>query len=54
LLIRSRYGLIHLDTPEEDRAGVLLRHVADLATFKAWLAKRKAVVKDSERGPSGP
>ncbi|MEE2897524.1 MAG: hypothetical protein VX815_03565 [Gemmatimonadota bacterium] len=25
LLIRSRYGLTHLDTPEEDRAGVLPR-----------------------------
>ena len=49
LLIRSRYGLIHLDTPEEDRAGVLLRHVADLVTFKAWLARREAVAKDSER-----
>jgi AAA+ superfamily predicted ATPase len=29
LLIRSRYGLIHLDTPEEARANGLLRHLAD-------------------------
>ena len=29
LLIRSRYGLIHLDTHEEDRANGLLRHLAD-------------------------
>ncbi|MEJ2204314.1 MAG: AAA family ATPase [Gemmatimonadota bacterium] len=29
LLIRSRYGLIYLDTPEEDRANALLRHLAD-------------------------
>jgi len=29
LLIRSRYGLIHLETPEEDRAAGLLAHVAD-------------------------
>ena len=29
LLIRSRYGLIYLDTSEEDRANVLLQHVAD-------------------------
>jgi hypothetical protein len=29
LLIRSRYGLIYLDTPEEDRANGLLAHVAD-------------------------
>ena len=29
LLIRSRYGLIHLDTPEEERAATLLRHLAD-------------------------
>jgi len=29
LLFRSRYGLIHLDTDEEERALSLLRHVAD-------------------------
>jgi len=29
LLIRSRYGLIHLVTDEEERAGTLLRHLAD-------------------------
>ncbi|HEX6135822.1 MAG TPA: AAA family ATPase [Longimicrobiales bacterium] len=29
LLIRSRYGLIHLDTVEEERAQLLLRHLAD-------------------------
>jgi len=29
LLLRSRYGLIHLDTKEEDRANSLLRHLAD-------------------------
>ncbi len=29
LLIRSRYGLIQLDTAEEDRAGALLKHLAD-------------------------
>ena len=29
LLLRSRYGLIVLETPEEDRAGSLLAHLAD-------------------------
>lgn len=29
LLLRSRYGLIWLETREEDRAGTLLRHLAD-------------------------
>jgi len=29
LLVRSRYGLIYLDTPEEDRANGLLAHIAD-------------------------
>jgi AAA+ superfamily predicted ATPase len=29
LLVRSRHGLIVIDTPEEERAELLLRHVAD-------------------------
>lgn len=29
LLVRSRYGLIHLDTREEDRAQALLHHLSD-------------------------
>ncbi|HEX6308379.1 MAG TPA: AAA family ATPase [Longimicrobiales bacterium] len=29
LLIRSRYGLIHVETVEEERAQLLLRHLAD-------------------------
>ncbi|HSM61219.1 MAG TPA: hypothetical protein VK849_10500, partial [Longimicrobiales bacterium] len=29
LLVRSRHGLVVLDTPEEERAHALLRHVAD-------------------------
>lgn len=29
LLIRSRYALIHLNTPEEERSETLLRHLAD-------------------------
>ena len=29
LLVRSRYGLVFLRTPEEDRAASLLRHLAD-------------------------
>ncbi len=42
LLIRSRYGLIHLATDEEDRAEALLRHVADRlkAQFYTWTRTR--------------
>jgi hypothetical protein len=29
LLLRSRHGLVYLDTAEEGRAGTLLSHVAD-------------------------
>ena len=29
LLVRSRYGLIHVPTVEDARAGTLLRHLAD-------------------------
>jgi hypothetical protein len=29
LLIRSHYGLVYLETKEEERAGSLLMHVAD-------------------------
>jgi SpoVK/Ycf46/Vps4 family AAA+-type ATPase len=29
LLLRSRHGIVYLDTPEETRAGTLLTHVAD-------------------------
>ena len=29
LLLKSRYGLIYLETPEEDRANTLLSHLAD-------------------------
>ena len=29
LLIRSRYGLIHIDSVEEERAAMLLRHLSD-------------------------
>ena len=29
LFIQSRYGLVHLETDEEDRVLVLLRHLAD-------------------------
>jgi MoxR-like ATPase len=42
LLIRSRYGLILLATDEEDRAELLLRHVADRvhAQFYTWTRTR--------------
>ncbi|MGD2067740.1 MAG: AAA family ATPase [Gemmatimonadota bacterium] len=42
LLVRSRYGLIHLRTAEEDRARALLRHLADGLglPFFTWSASR--------------
>jgi AAA+ superfamily predicted ATPase len=42
LLIRSRYGLIHIDTVEEERAKTLLRHIADRLTlpFFVWSRTR--------------
>jgi AAA+ superfamily predicted ATPase len=42
LLIRSRYGIIHLDTAEEERAERLLRHVSDRMTlpFFSWSRTR--------------
>ena len=42
LLIRSRYGLIHIDTVEEERTELLLRHVSDRLTlpFFAWSRTR--------------
>lgn len=42
LLLRSRYGLIHLDTLEEDRAGSLLQHLADQLgiPFFSWTRSR--------------
>ena len=42
LLIRSRYGLLWLETREEDRAGGLLRHLADALgiPFFTWTRTR--------------
>jgi len=42
ILIRSRYGLIHLDTIEEDRAESLLKHLADSLNlpFYTWTIAR--------------
>ena len=42
LLLRSRYGLVYLDTVEEDRAGGLLRHLADKlgVPFFTWTRSR--------------
>jgi SpoVK/Ycf46/Vps4 family AAA+-type ATPase len=47
LLIRSRYGLIHIDTVEEERAQLLLRHVADRLTlpFFTW-SRTRGICRD--------
>src|SRR5687768_13754515 len=51
LLLRSRYGLVFLRTTEEDRAGSLLRHVADSRgiPFFTW-TRSQGIVRD---GPEG-
>ncbi len=45
LLIRSRYGLVYVDTVEEDRAEGLLRHLADAmkTPFFIWTRSRGLV-----------
>jgi AAA+ superfamily predicted ATPase len=40
LLIKSRYGLIHIDTDEDERVQVLLRHIADRLTLPLFLWTR--------------
>jgi SpoVK/Ycf46/Vps4 family AAA+-type ATPase len=40
LLIRSRYGIIHLMTVEEERAEMLLRHVSDRMTLPLFTWSR--------------
>ncbi|MGD8318875.1 MAG: AAA family ATPase [Gemmatimonadota bacterium] len=52
LLIRSRYGLIYLDTREEDRAAGLLHHVADAigVPFFTWTRSR-GLVRDGTGDP---
>jgi AAA+ superfamily predicted ATPase len=40
LLIKSRYGLIHVDTDEEERVQVLLRHIADRLTLPLFMWTR--------------
>ncbi|HSJ12965.1 MAG TPA: AAA family ATPase [Longimicrobiales bacterium] len=40
LLIRSRYGLIHVDTLEEERVAKLLRHVSDRLTLPLFTWSR--------------
>lgn len=40
LLIRSRYGLIHIHTVEEERTHSLLRHLSDRLTLPLFLWSR--------------
>ncbi len=52
LLIRSRYGLIVIDTVEEDRAETLLRLVADRLSMPFFLWSRsKGLRRDGAAGP---
>jgi AAA+ superfamily predicted ATPase len=53
LLLRSRYGLIYLDTVEEDRAEGLLRHMADALglPFFTWTRSR-GLVRDGLTEPA--
>ncbi|HUF49745.1 MAG TPA: AAA family ATPase [Longimicrobiales bacterium] len=47
LLIKSRYGLIHLDTIEYERAEVVLRHLSDQLTlpFFTW-SRTRGIARD--------
>jgi hypothetical protein len=52
LLIRSRYGLIHIRTEEDERVQLLLRHLADRLTVPLFLWTRtRGLVRDGQ--PSG-
>jgi AAA+ superfamily predicted ATPase len=53
LLLRSRYGLIHLDTVEEDRAEGLLRHLADRLRipFFTW-SRSRGLIRDGLDEPA--
>jgi SpoVK/Ycf46/Vps4 family AAA+-type ATPase len=47
LLIRSRYGLIHIDTVEEARVQLLLRHLSDRLTLPLFLWSRtRGIARD--------
>ena len=62
LLIKSRYGLIHIDSLEEERVEALLRHVSDRLTIPLFLWSRtrglrrdghdNAVYDTQEPGPA--
>ena len=47
LLVRSRYALIVLETPEEERADALLRHVATKLSIEPSLFAKAASTKCS-------
>ncbi|HEX2165844.1 MAG TPA: AAA family ATPase [Longimicrobiales bacterium] len=49
LLIRSRYGIIHIDTVEEERTELLLRHVSDRLTlpFFTW-SRTRGLCRDGQ------
>ncbi|UCE01266.1 MAG: AAA family ATPase [Candidatus Latescibacterota bacterium] len=52
LLIRSRYGLIHLETAEEGRAESLLRHLADHLSLPLFVwRRRKGLQRADAQGP---
>lgn len=55
LLVRSRHGLIVIDTPEEERATTLLRHVADRVTLPlfVWSRTKGLRLADQENGVYG-
>ena len=61
LLVQSRYGVIYLDTVEEDRAAVLLEHLADRLklAFFTWsctkgLCRKGAAAEQAVPAQGGP
>ncbi len=52
LLVRSRYGLIFVDTPEEDRLESLIRHLADQLGLPLFVWTRtRGLSRDTEPQP---
>ena len=52
LLLRSRYGLILIQTAEEDRAESLIRHVADAASLPLLVWTRAKGLRRADRDGS--
>jgi AAA+ superfamily predicted ATPase len=49
LLVRSRYGIIHIDTVEEERTASLLRHLSDRLTAPLFIwSRNRGLCRDGQ------